>query len=261
MITDVGSQNSLRAIAGQRVGVASHVVVGVGSTAAAAGDKKLEFETGRFPVESVSIDYNNELVIYKTTIPSTFVGNIREVGLVTQPRSANTIVTDFSFDTLAWSAGTASSTYTRVGVESLRSNPGVSATQNASATKSVSLAGVEEIIVAYHVVTAPSSLSVRLRTDGSNYYSAALSTTTGYHISRISVASGLTTTGAPSAIESIETVVTSTGGASADVHFDAIATVSGQDITELTARHVLVSPKTKSSTRTLEIEYSLAVSV
>lgn len=260
MITDIGAQSALRAVAGQRVGVASHIAVGVGATAATAGDQRLEFETSRVEIESVAVDYINDYVIYKATLPQTFAGEIREVGLLDSPISPNIIVTDFSFDGTEWSGGTASSTYTRIGTESLRSNPGVSATQNISATVSVLLSDAEEIIVAYHVVTAPSSLSIRLRTDGSNYYSASLATTTGYHVQRVSLAS-LSTTGVPSSIDSIETVVTSTGGASADVHWDGLATVSGQQSGELAARHVLVTPKATSTGRALEIEYSLAVSV
>jgi hypothetical protein len=261
LITDVGAQASLRAVAGQQVGVASHIAVGVGDTAATATDQRLELETRRVEIDSVSIDYANEYVIYKCTLPTDFIGKVYETALVNSPVSVNTIVTDFASDGVEWSGGSANSTYTRIGSESLRSNPATSATDNISATVSASLSDVDEIVVAYHVVTAPASMSIRLRTDGSNYYYASLPTGTGYHIERISVASGLSVTGAPSSLNSVEVVVTSTAGASADVHFDGLVTSTGQDSGSLTARHVLSTPKAATADRVLEIEYSLVVSV
>lgn len=276
MITNRGKlffKNFLASQTGQMVGAASF---GIGSTAAAATDERLQFEFARQAVDVVAYDSVNNRLVFKGTIPQEVGGTIYEVGLWTseanvmavsdQPR----IITTFDSETEEWTNETTSLT-ARIGVDSLRHTP------PASTSAGSTLAGLtldfndnpstDSFILAYNVGNSnTAAIRVRFYTNSTNYYDMNISNpTAGYKFSSVTKGS-LTATGSPdwADITSIDVTTVSNSGGASDVLFDGLR-IEDNDTTNLdyglVARFIPAVPVVKPVGQVLDFEYTLAVTV
>src|SRR6187431_1840996 len=84
LITTAGKKALLDYAARYTKQLVGSLVVGIGSTAAAVGDKKLNFEVARSTVDTSTVDYPNNAVIFKAQIPQEVAVTVYEVGAHTQ---------------------------------------------------------------------------------------------------------------------------------------------------------------------------------
>lgn len=276
MITNRGKlffKNFLASQTGQMVGAASF---GIGGTAAATTDERLQFEFARQAVEIVAYDAVANTLVFKGTLPQEVAGTIYEVGLWTseanilaisdQPRT----ITTFDSETEEWTNETTSLT-ARIGADSLRHTPAVSSAVTSN------LSGLtldfndnpstDSFTLAYNVGNAnTSAIRIRFYTDSSNYYDMNItSPSAGYKFTSVTK-SALTATGSPdwSDITAIDVTTISGAGGASDVLFDGLR-IEDNDTTNLDygllARFIPAVPVVKPLGQVLDFEYTLAVSV
>lgn len=277
MITDKGEVHIKNYLAHEVSVLANAVAVGLSDTAAAGTDTHLGFEVIRAYTTSSSYDFDNNRIVFKATLPSDYVGQVREVGLWYSPLNTNQDdfvskpITSFNQATDVWTAGTWDSTNTRIGADSLRLAPAVSATVTATQNDiKMDLSGyssADKFLVAYHVGNGnTASVVVRFKTDSSNYYQYTISTpTAGYKVSSLTKGAAVVT-GSPTweNITTLEVATTSTAGGSSTVDFDGIRVEDTDTVNDghiLVARKVLSVPENKIHARTQDVEFSLAVNI
>lgn len=276
MITTRGKTFFKNYLANQAGQVAGAVSFGIGATAASAADQRLQFEFARVPLDVVTYDAVFNRLVFKGTLPQEVVGAIYEVGVWTSEvagtnPSDERVITTFDSEGETWTNATFNTTNARIGPDNLRQTPA------ASGSSSASLDGVffdlydnpstDTFVLAYNCANGnTSAIRVRFRTDPSNYYDMNISNpTAGYHFD--SVAKGaVTVTGSPdwSDINSIEVTTVSKSSGASDVTFDGLRLEDNDTFNldyGMIARFVPVSFTTKPVGRTLDFEYTLAVSV
>jgi len=282
MITDAGRTHIKRFLSSQVSTLAQCIAYGIGNNAEDPGDTELRFEVGRAPITVVSYDFVDDKIIFKAVLSDDFSASIREVALFSQLE--NPVAGNFgskilaSFDSVSetWtnSADASSATFTtadaRLGGDSLSLTPAVSSsvgfTLNDVLYDLSQNSGADIFKLAYNVGSNVSSVSFRMRTDASNYYSFTASTpAAGYRIDSFTKGSAVVT-GNPSweNITSIEVRVTASAGGAAAVDFDGIRIEDTDSINPeyvMVAREVLLTPFAKTEGRTQEVEFSLGVVV
>lgn len=277
MITTTGKTFLKRYMAGQAGQMVGALSIGVGATAAALGDKRLDFEFARIPVDIIAYDFVADRLIFKGSLPEEVAGKIYEVGVWTSEvdplagNQASRLITTFDSNTETWTGGTFDTTTVRIGADSLKQTPAASATSSAVMSNLtldfVDNSAADLFVLAYNVDNAfTSAIRVRLRKDATNYFEFVVNTpTTGYKISTFTKGSAAVT-GTPSwdEINEIEIRTTATAGGSASVEFDGLR-IEDADTTNpeygLIARFIPASPITKDEGSVQDFEYSLAVSV
>ena len=272
MITTDGKVQVKRYLARDEAAIANYISFGISAAAEAVGDTSLGFEISRIPLSSVTYDYTNNYIVFKSEIPSDYAGAVYEAALLYSPESSyDTIITTFDSVTESWlTGGGADATYTtsnvRVGADA------VILTAAASGTSTVSLAninldlsnylGADKILLAGYTGSNVSSFKILFKTDVSNYYTLTFTPSAGYYIGSLTK-SAATVTGAPSwsNITSIDITLTATAGGSATFTADAIRIQSAISSDVLVAREVLPAPLTKVAGMVQEIELALGVTV
>lgn len=274
MITNDGKLRIRRWLPGGGSNIASTIVVGVGSTAEAAGDTRLVFEVARVPVDIISYDNVNNLLIFKGALDAAMVGKIYEIGLYTQPVNTvaggygSRLLTSFDQATETWTNATWDTTNVRIGTDSLKQAPTASTTVTSVLNTSLDLSGysgADLFLLAYNVENANvSSIALRFKTDSSNYYTFTISNpSSGYAVSSFAKSTA-TVTGTPnwSNITSVEVATTAKAAGTAPVEFDGLRVEDIDSINPeyvMVAREVPASPITKVSGLVHEIEYGVPV--
>lgn len=281
MLTTAGKQHIKRRLSD--ASLIQSIAFGIGDKVESVNDTALQLEVVSVPVNLVTLDLVNNKIIYKASIPESYVGKIYEVGgysLLTNPTIADhtsRLISTFDSATEDWVNPSTldyapfTTANTRVGEDSLSFTPGASATTT-YALQNIGLnlegySAADKFIFAYNVGNANTNqITVRFMTDASHYFEFALgSQTAGYKFVERTIGSA-TVTGAPSwsNISQIQVLVTSSSGGASAVNFDALRILdidSPQTDYVLVARKVLSSPETKIAGRTLDIEFSLDVTV
>lgn len=276
MITTEGKTHIKRYLSGLAGVIGDSIALGIGTAAENVADTDLQYEVARVDVSLVSYDFINDALVFKGEIGTDIAGKIYEVGLWSADVDSRAegfvsrnLVT-FDSETEAWSAGTFQTATTRVGPDSLRLAPALN-TSTVSTLSDIVLdldghSGSDTFSLAYNVTTAPASITIRFRTDTSNYYTWTISSpSVGYNFTSVAKGS-LTATGTPrwDSITSIEVTVAATVGAGASVDFDAIR-INDVDTDNpdyvLVAREVLVSPYVKTEGTVQDIEFAIPVSI
>lgn len=277
MITTTGKTFIKRYLAGQAGDMVGAISVGIGSTAAALGDTRMQFEFARVPVDVISYDFASDLLVFKGSLDETVGGKIYEVAIWTSEVNAaagnqeSRIITTFDSETESWTNGTFDSAVTRIGADSLKHTPSASGNTSSVLTgltlDFVDNSSLDTFVIAYNVDNSfTSSIKFRFRTDASNYYEFTVSTpTTGYKFSSFTKGSA-TVTGAPSwaDINEIEVITTATGGGAASVEFDGIRIEDVDTVAPeygLVARFIPVTPIVKAEGIVHDVEYTLPVTI
>jgi hypothetical protein len=248
------------------------LVVGIGSTAAAVGDKKLAFEVSRSTIQNNSVDYPNNAVVFKAQIPQDVAMTIYEVGAHTLESTQNTeyssaLLFDFNqtFDT--WSGGTFVATNSRLGSALQMTSPVSTATTYTLANIYLDLSGfssADTFTLAYRANNAfVSSVSFRFVTSAGNYYATSIAApSSGTYTLASVLKSAFTTTGAPdwANITQVDIVVTSTAGGIGSIDFDGVRVDdldANREESVLFSRSVLGTPVVKTADLPLDIEYAV----
>lgn len=277
MITTSGKNFIKRYLAGQAGDVVGAIAVGVGDTAAALGDERLEFEFARTEVDVISYDFVNDKLIFKGTLPQIAAGEIREVALYTSEvdsgagAQASRLISTFDSGTEDWSNATYTTSGVRLGADALLHSPSASGTST-SALTSLTMgfsdhSSSDEFVLAYNVGNAnTANIKLRFKKDASNYYEYTITSPgTGYAITKFTKGSA-TVTGTPSwdAINEVEVSTTATGGGAASVFFDGLRIEDVDAVSVrygLIARFIPVTPVVKQEGSYQDVEYALDVTV
>ena len=276
MITTLGKTFIKKYLAGQAGTLVGSISVGIGATAATAGDTTMQFEFARVPVDVTDFDFVNNQLVFKGTLDETYEGVIYEVGLWTADTNPalgsqeSHLLTSFDSTSESWDTATFDAT-ARIGADSLKHTPAASAT-SANVLSSINLdlvdySSLDTFVLAYNVQNAnTANIKIRLRTDASNYYEFTItSPTSGYKFSSFTKGSA-TVVGTPdwADINQIEVRTTATSGGAASVLFDGLRIEDIDSVAPeygLIARFVPASPVTKSEGFVQDIEYALPVTI
>lgn len=262
--------------------IASAIAVGIGTRVAVGADFGLNFEVCRVPISLITYDFPNNKIIYKATLPVDFAATIKEIGIhslfqdaVAGPNGFKTLTNINTGETWVQTGTTTVSTFSSSGT--LLGAEGLSQTPIASATRSDSLinlnldlsgySGADIITFALNIGNGnTSAITIRFKTDNSNYYIFTLpSVTSGYKIVDF-VKSAATITGTPDwrTITEIQLSTTSTGGGASAVLWDGI-NIQDTDTNNLdyvlVDRYLLSSPIVKPAGQTQDIEFSFNVTI
>jgi hypothetical protein len=270
-------------LANQVPSLAQSIGFGIGDTAESAGDTRLQFEVARKDINLVSFDFVNDVLIFKASLPENFVGSVYEVGLFslstvsTQSEFGSKTLATFDSATETWvdatslSAGTFTTTNTRIGTDSLSHTPAANGTKT-DALKDVVLdlsgySSADQFSVALNNAnTYTSSVNLKFMTDANNYYQINLGTPgTGYRILTANKGAAVAT-GTPSwgNITEIRVTTNATAGGSPVVNYDGIRIEDADNISSdsiMVSREKLLTPFISVEGMTQEIEFSLDVIV
>lgn len=281
MITTEGKRYIKRFMAGQVPAIAGSIAFGIGGSVEALTDTSLHFEIDRSDIVLISYDFVNDRLVFKAPVPDTYVGTITEAALFSESINSaagnfgSKLISTFDSENEEWFTGaspsTFSSTFSRVGGDSLRHTATASSTVSSTLDNiEIDLSGnsdADKFLIAYNNTNSfTANFKVKFMTDASNYYTLTVtSPSTSYRISSV-LKGDATVTGAPSwgQINSIEVTSTATAGGTSTMDFDAIRIEDMDTVNPdyvLIAREVLGTPFVKEVGKVQDIEYSLDVSL
>jgi len=283
MMTSEGIRHVKRYMAGWVPSIAQSMAFGVGQTTATTDDTQLQFEIGRADVELTTYDFEQDKLVFKTTLPENFEGTIYEVALYSAASNSfageygSRLLFSFDSETEEWLQGANPADYldtnTRIGVDSLR----VTAAANGSVTVStgdtvIDLGGYSAAdqfsFAFYNENTNLSSLRFRFKTDASNYYDVTVpsaSIVQGFNIVKINKGNAVAT-GSPNwaMITGLDVTANAKATGTFYVNLEGIRiedTDTASPDYVLISRVVLPVPFEKRSGRMQEVEFPLGVSV
>ena len=269
---------------------ASRIILGSGTSTPLATDQFLEFEVFPTSVYFRTLDFTQTptQIVFRSTIPPTFKGVVRESGLSTlgginlsdlnDVNDNNEIVATFDSDFEAWSisSGVAFHVNDLEGTPRLRVGDSgleftVPSTQTKTSTWSAnapleSYISSDKIKVAFHISGAvPSQISIKFSNDSLNFYTLPISSgmVVGYNILTFNV-SQLVATGNP-VIQNTEsmTVTVTAAGSQSVVTMDAIRFDNYSSVEKpiLVSRSVLSTPLVVEGGYPFDVEYRLGFSI
>lgn len=274
MITTAGRLHIKKYLAEIVPHIAQSIALGIGTSPESVEQTTLDFEVIRADITNISYDFTTDRIIYKATIPPSFVGTIYEAALFSQ--SSNTLAQGFgstmitAFDTgELWTGSFA--TGTRYGADGLSLTPAASSTvTNTLSGLSRDFSGYsdnDQFSFAFNVGNAnTSTLSFMFMTDSSNYYTFALGAqTAGYKITKVNKSTA-TVTGTPTweFITQIQVTATSGSGGASSILLDAIRIEDVDTINPeyaMVSRELLTTPFVKEVPMNQDAEFALAVDI
>lgn len=274
VITNNGKASILDAVAGKSAGFASSIVVGIGDTAATANDTALEYAISGNDVNAVIVDYVNEKIFFKATLPSNDSYEIHELGCFsinyTGAQNAfgagNIVLVNFD-ENVVWndSVGTSTrdATHSRVGTTSVQYSSFSSAKGYMELFTDLSILPSTATFDLAYYTNGASSVKLRFKADDANYYEGAYVSSNGYHINKLAISS-FTATGTPS-WANITQLEVEAAGTSATIALDTLRyTVSNQSEAinaNLLSHVILDTPQRKLPGVSMDVEYMLELSI
>lgn len=268
MITAIGKENLLNAIAGTKKGWATTIMVGIGDTATTVDDTYLEFPISGGDISTVIVDPINNKIYFKATLNVQDEYEIREmacypgniIGLQQSGDNGGSTITIFGSQQ-NWidldGTSVANTTHARAGSQTLKYTLTASDTASGYTALNTELGVLKSDAVfsfAYYISNI-SALDLKFMVDSSNYYHyTGWSLTNGYHIGKV-LKSDFVAVGTPdwSTVVTLQIDTTATGSPGA-LELDALRYDSAGEATMLT--RVVVSPPIKKLIgKTLDIEY------
>ena len=286
IVTKFGKRFFTDFMAGNIENLEKDMAFGIGTTAAADTDTRLEFEFYRCPVTLTSTDIQTMSnvttysIVYKTTIPASVAGTISEIGLYPSSRTSflnfdSKFISDFS-NYLNWttSAGfnpAVTTTNAKIGSDLLTMSSNSTSAQEYKATVNLDLSGYSDLdtikLAYYKNNNNLQNIILKFYHTDSDYYSVTLTPAsgTGYKISSDIPLSTIfaNSTGSVdrSQISKVGITVTPTTSNTTTVGFDGLR-INDEDTFDptfgLLSRSVLSSPYlVKSAGRQVDVEYKL----
>jgi hypothetical protein len=288
MITKFGKRFLTNVLAGNVSFAARELAFGIGSTAAADTDTRLNFEFYRMPVSFGSIDIVDNAgtyeyyVIYKGTIPQDVAGIISEIALYPTERVSfnnfdSKFVADFEdntkwFDSSSTNPAIETATAAKIGERMITVTASTSSSKEYKASiNSLDISGYsvnDKLTLAYYKNDNNlSNIKVRFYSSATAYYEATVvsspSSGTGHRISEVTLSSMLSSpVNSPDAsnISYVGIISTASSGGSSTVYLDGLR-INDEDTFDPTygmiSRSVLATPITKVSGRQVDVEYKM----
>lgn len=274
VITNIGKQRILNSVAGKSSGFASSIVAGIGTVAATSSDVSLEYLVGGGDINASVVDYINNKIYIKATLPSSDQYEIHELGCFdanydgAQALFAGGSVLLVVFgSTTQWIDTAGSHTYgsnnNRIGLDSIEyAINTTTVTGYTTFSEDFSSLPVDATFDLAYYVTDLSAVVVRFKFDDDNYFEGTFAITNGYNISKIQKGT-FTATGSPdwAKINYLEVSATSTTTTGL-ISLDSIRYSVPPTDTEgsgLLSRVVLDTPQTKLSGVSMDVEYVLSL--
>jgi hypothetical protein len=274
ILTTEGKRLILRVLAEQAASLGQALGVGVGNVAAAVTDLRLNWEIDRSPISIKSVDYDNTLVIMKTTLPQNTEYTIYEIGLWSQfSNSLNTenssrILTTFETDFENWDNFTLDTTQARTSTNAIKIDANASSTQISSSDVNLDLSGysnVDQFTIAFYKANNNiTTLGLVFESTGGVWRKTTTvsSLPVGYNV--ITMNKGdFVATGSPdwSDINKIDIEVTA-GGTAGYLILDGIRIEDADTLNPdyaLVSRSVLATPLVKTDNAPMDVEYALEI--
>lgn len=276
LVTDIGKRHILNYLADKIANRSRYIGIGIGSTAASASDKKLQFEINKYFVFNNSIDYTNNTIVMKAELPMQLAATISEVGLFPGSSGQNAFdsktITLFNND-VVWSAGSyvENSSNSKINNTSFQIQATGGGTVTAkSSNLTFDLNGystADSMSIAFY--QGDTNLQyidlIMYKTDSDYYYYRINGGSAGHRIVEIPMSDIVSNAvGSPNAsISKFGLAVKANTGTSTTVDFDGLR-INDNDTNVLDhgiiSRAVLGTPITKEFGRVLDIEYRLVVS-
>lgn len=273
LLTTRGKRSILAYLAQRGVSIGRAMSFGTGSTAPAVDDVSLEFEFARSLITSISPDYINNRIIFKTALIPSLSGKIYEVGLFSQMDSGivygSRLLISFDQASEQWTGGTWESTNQRIGIDGLHiSTPSGTPASSKLNNIFLDLGGyslADSLLLAGYVNDSNTdTVKVQFMNSDTDYYEFTIGGwTAGYNVKSFSK-SAATVVGNPdwTAITAINIIVTPDTGVGTTIDFDGMRVEDRDYINPdyyLISRSVLSSPIEKKSDSPLEVEYTVEV--
>src|SRR6478735_337393 len=235
MLTTEGKQHIRRYLAGYVPNLALAMAWGIGQNAESPSDISLGLEIGRAKIDFTDFDFDTDAIIYKAPMPEDLQCNVYEVAIFSELDDsssgtyASKTLSTFDDVTEMWSTGTYTTTNARVGPTSLNLAPAASGTATSS-KGSLNLdfsgnSGADQFLLAFtNNNTNAASVSLRFKTDASNYYTFTTnSPPAAWQVATFNKSTAVVT-GTPDwgLITSMEVIVTAGSGGAASIDFEAV---------------------------------------
>lgn len=272
ILTTEGKRLLLRVLAEQAASLGQAIGVGVSAVAATAADTRLGWEVDRSSIDIKAVDYDNSLVVMKTTLPQNTAYTIYEIGLWSQfTNSLNTetssrILTTFETDVENWTNFTLDTTQNRTSRNAMRIDATSSSTKTAVSNVDLDLSGyssVDQFSVAFYKANNNITTLGLVFESATGVYrknTTVSSLPVGYNIINLNKGD-FVATGTPdwSAITKIDIEVTA-GGTAGYLIMDGIRIEDADTLNPdyaLVSRSVLGTPLVKTDNSPMDVEYAL----
>lgn len=272
ILTTEGKRLLLRVLAEQAASLGQAIGVGVSAVAATAADTRLGWEVDRSAIDIKAVDYDNSLVVMKTTLPQNTAYTIYEIGLWSQfTNSLNTetssrILTTFETDVENWTNFTLDTTQNRTSRNAMRIDANASTTKIAVSNVDLDLSGyssVDQFSVAFYKANNNINTLGLVFESATGVYrknTTVSSLPVGYNVINLNKGD-FVATGTPdwSAITKIDIEVTA-GGTAGYLIMDGIRIEDADTLNPdyaLVSRSVLASPLVKTDNSPMDVEYAL----
>lgn len=272
ILTTEGKRLLLRVLAEQAASLGQAIGVGVSAVAATAADTRLGWEVDRSAIDIKAVDYDNSLVVMKTTLPQNTAYTIYEIGLWSQfTNSLNTetssrILTTFETDVETWTNYTLDTTQNRTSRDAMRIDAAISSTKTAVSNVDLDLSGyssVDQFSVAFYKANNNITTLGLVFESATGVYrktTTVSSLPVGYNVINLNKGD-FVATGTPdwSAITKIDIEVTA-GGTAGYLIMDGIRIEDADTLNPdyaLVSRSVLGTPLVKTDNAPMDVEYAL----
>lgn len=276
LITTEGKRLILRVLAEQASSLGQAIGLGVGNAAALVGDTRLQWEVDRTAIAIKNVDYTNNRVIMKTTLPQNSIYTIYEMGLWSQftnninSDNVSRTLTTFETSFENWTNATLDATQSRTSPDSIRIDATSSSTTTSTTSVDLDLSGYSGVdafnIAFYKANNNITTLKLNFASATGSWEGSATVTAlpVGYNIITIAK-SAFTATGTPdwSAITSMSVKVTA-GASAGYLILDGIRIEDGDTLNSeyaLVSRSVLGTPLVKTDSSPMDIEYAIEFDV
>lgn len=274
VITTNGKTSILNAVAGKSAGFASSIIVGIGDTAATVNDTALEYAVGGNDVNAVIVDYVNEKIFFKATLPASDSYEIHELGCfsVNYTGAQNSFgagnIALVNFDAnLVWNDVTGTSTreptHSRVGTVSVQYDSFSSAKGWTDFFQDLSSLPSNATFDFAYYTNGASLVKLRFKNDDSNYFEGTYTSSNGYHIVKVPLSS-FTSTGNPT-WSNLTQLEVEAAGTTATIALDALRyTVPSQSEaidSSLLSHVILTTPQKKLPGVSMDVEYMLELNI
>lgn len=249
MITNAGMSEIGNTLA-QRLG--THIAIGVGDGAAAAGDSDLQFEVWRGLVETRAFDPSTNTIYLKTSVPAEYEGRVLEVGLLASGinESESTMITTVDQASESWTGGTWVTNNVRIGSDGIALNGGT--VTLTGITSNLSSFGPKDFIQiaswSSGSVTAP---TLRLYSDDTSYFQTTISAPGGFNVTSVAI-EDLAVTGSPDLSNISELTISGNS-----VTIDAIRAVKLGGDSRLIKRNIVSNQKIAGVPMDIEVAISI----
>ncbi len=270
MILDKGRKHIQNYVGGNVNELATHMVVGIGDTAATLNQESLDLEIGKFPISLVASDPNSPNVVLKAVCPSEINGKFYELGLVYNSEEFSLVgetIVSFTEGIEKWSDAVWSTENSRVGKEALQISlePGETKISSLTLPKAdfSRYSENDNLVFAYQISLAEvTNVKLRLGRDYLNYFEYSFPVEIGYKIEKATKGSfvkvGQVYWDEISYVE-LSAVAPVLNLGTALVDFDLLKIEPLQNPNILVSRSVVITPFVKTKDKPLEIEYALEV--